>query len=95
MTTVHASELLRSADGVTSPVACAQGEGDRLVLSLSMSSEGVDRLAQLARSSGKSLEDVISKAFILYTEAAEASRKGKAVGIAPTPDVLETQFVGF
>jgi hypothetical protein len=38
--------------------------------------------------------DLISKAIALYTEAADATRKGKAVGIAPTADVLETEFVG-
>ena len=41
------------------------------------------------------MDEVISKAFVLYIEAAEANRHGKSVGIASTADVLETQFVGF
>jgi len=94
MATLEAKDVLRSADGVTSPVGISR-DGDRLILSLSMSPEAVNKLDQLARASGKSLDDVISKAFVLYTEAADANRKGKAVGVAATADVLETQFVGF
>lgn len=41
------------------------------------------------------LDEVISKAFVLHIEAAEADRNGKSVGIASVADVLETQFIGF
>jgi hypothetical protein len=34
------------------------------------------------------------KALGLYKLAEEAKREGKAVGIAETPDSLETEFVG-
>jgi hypothetical protein len=60
-----------------------------------MSPKAFDKLEELARASGESLEKVISKAFALYAEAADATRSGKTVGIASTPDVLETEFVGF
>lgn len=60
-----------------------------------MSPEAFNKLAELAEAPGKSWDEVISKAFVLYMEAADADRKGKAVGIAPTADVLEIQFIGF
>jgi hypothetical protein len=66
-----------------------------LLLSLSISPEAFDKLGGLAEAPGKSWDEVISKASALYVEAADANQKGKAVGIAPTADVLETQFVGF
>ncbi|MBV8312360.1 MAG: hypothetical protein JO344_18410 [Planctomycetaceae bacterium] len=66
-----------------------------MLLSLSISPEAFNRLGELAEAPGKSWDEVISKAFVLYMEAVDASRKGKAVGIAPTADVLETQFIGF
>ena len=91
-TSLDSKDALRSADGVTSPVG---KDRDRLLLSLSISPEAFNRLGELAEAPGKSWDEVISKAFVLYMEAADASRKGKAVGIAPTADVLETQFIGF
>ena len=93
-TSLDSKDALRSADGVTSPVGISK-DRDRLLLSLSISPEAFNRLGELAEAPGKSWDEVISKAFVLYMEAADASRKGKAVGIAPTADVLETQFIGF
>ena len=94
MTTLYSKDVLRSADGITSPVAFSR-DGDRLILSISMSPEAFNKLEELAEAPGKSWDEVISKAFVLYMEAVDANRKGKAVGIAPTADVLETEFVGF
>jgi hypothetical protein len=93
-TSLDSKDVPRSADRVTSPVAISK-DGDRLLLSLSISPQAFNKLGELADAPGKSWDEVISKAFVLYMEAADASRKGKAVGIAPTADVLETQFIGF
>jgi hypothetical protein len=89
-----AKEILRSGDRVTSPVAFSR-DGDRYLVSLSMSPEAFEKLEELAEAPGKSWDEVISKALALYMEAVEATRTGKAVGIAPAADVLETQFIGF
>ena len=43
---------------------------------------------------GDSLSDLFRKAIGLYKLAEEEKREGKAVGIATTPDSLETEFVG-
>jgi hypothetical protein len=94
MTKLESKNVLRSADRVTSPVSVTR-DGKNLVLALSMSPKACDKLQDLADASGESLDDVISKAFVLYIEAADANRHGKSVGIASTADVLETQFVGF
>jgi hypothetical protein len=37
---------------------------------------------------------VFRKALALYKLAREATKEGKAVGVAATPDVLETEFEG-
>jgi hypothetical protein len=87
--------VLVSGDGITSPVATAIDDSGCFLLSLRMSADALISLDRLAETTGSTLEDVISKAFILYEAAALASSQGKAVGIAPTPDVLETEFVGF
>jgi hypothetical protein len=63
-------------------------------VTLTMSEDVASMLADLARSSGQDLDEVISKAFLLYKASADARREGKVVGIAPTADVLETEFVG-
>lgn len=63
-------------------------------VSMTMSPETFDTLTRLADLTGQGLDDVVSKAFLLYKVAVEAQREGKAVGIAPTPDSLETEFVG-
>jgi hypothetical protein len=94
MSKLETQNVLRSADGVTSPVSFTR-DGNNLALSLSMSPQAFDKLLEIADASGESLDDVISKAFVLYIEAADESRHGKSIGIASTADVLETQFVGF
>lgn len=69
-------------------------EEGRVSVSVTMSENGFAKLDRLARSSGQELGDVIGKAFLLYEAAVEARKEGKAVGIAPNADVLETEFVG-
>jgi hypothetical protein len=70
-------------------------DSGHIFLSLRMSPEAFESLERIAERTHVKLDDVVAKAFILYQEAAEASSQGKAVGIAPNPDVLETEFVGF
>jgi hypothetical protein len=93
MITFDQKDANRAADRVASPAPTK--DGDRLFFSLSTSTKAFNRLEELAETSNRSLADVLSKALVLYLEAADANRKGKAVGIAPTADVLETEFVGF
>jgi hypothetical protein len=94
MIALDSRNWLRSADGLTSATSVCRDD-DRLILSLSMSPEAFNKPGELAEASGKSWDEVISKAFALDAEAAEANRRGQAVGIATTADVLETEFVGF
>jgi MinD superfamily P-loop ATPase len=95
MTKLDPAGVLHSADGVTSPVAYTVDDTDTVLISLSMSPEAFNDLDRIAMTTHSSLSDVIAKAFILFREAAEANRQGKAVGIAKSADALETEFVGF
>jgi len=95
MSKLNPTGVLHSGDDVTSPMSFTPNDPGHISVSLHLSSESFNTLNQLADASGTSIGDVIAKAFILYKAAAQASREGKAVGIAPTPDVLETEFVGF
>ena len=52
------------------------------------------RLNELMSRTGDSPSSLFRKALGLYKLAEEANREGKAVGIASTPDALETEFVG-
>ncbi len=90
---MNSQEALRSADGVTSPVSAAYSPGTYLV-EMRMSDEVFGMLNRLAESSGQPLDAVIGKAFLLYKAAADARQDGKAVGVASSSDVLETEFVG-
>ena len=89
---MDSQNVLHSADGVTSPVSTTFDHGAYFV-SMRMTKEAFTMLNKLAESSGQPLDLVIGKAFLLY-KAADAKKDGKAVGVAPTSDVLETEFVG-
>jgi hypothetical protein len=86
--------VLRPSDGSTSRVSEAFIDTNLYEVSMSMSREAFQMLHGLAASSGQPLDDVIGKAFLLYKASIEAQRDGKAVGIAPSAEVLETEFVG-
>lgn len=79
------------AGDVTSPA----DESGLVHLDLAMHPEMLRSLTELARREGVPLDRVVAKAFLLYRAAAEASREGKAVGIAASGDTLETEFTGF
>jgi hypothetical protein len=62
---------------------------------MSFSDQARDILNEvLDRTDGKP-EDMFRKALALYRIAVEARAQGKSVGIARSPDALETEFVGF
>jgi hypothetical protein len=82
-----------SSDDVKAGPKANGGASPSLVVEVS--GEMLGMLDHLARDGGTTLDEVIAKSFLLYKEAAEASRRGKAVGVAANPDALETQFVGF
>jgi hypothetical protein len=89
MASVAAQNVRRSAES---------GRGDEspaLSIDINVSGEILGMLDHLAQDSGLTIEEVVLRAFVVYKEVVEARRQGKAVGIAPSPDVLETQFVGF
>lgn len=67
-------------------------EGQTITLNLSL--DAYMALIQLLCMTGESTDDLFRKAISLYKVAVEATQEGKAVGIATSPDVLETQFVG-
>jgi hypothetical protein len=88
-------DILESADGVTSPVGFTRSNRPgRLLVSMEMSEGALNMLDELASATGQKMEDVIGKAFLLYKAAVDAQKAGKSVGVAPTSDVLETEFVG-
>jgi hypothetical protein len=67
--------------------------GDKITLDLSP--EARDLLNQLLNQTGDTPDDLFRKAIGLYKVAQDAHKEGKAVGVATSPDVLETEFVGF
>jgi hypothetical protein len=95
MSNFDPKDVLESTDGVTSPVGYSLGSRPgRILLSMEMSEGALDMLGELASATGQKVEDVIGKAFLLYKAAVDAQKEGKSVGVAPTSDVLETEFVG-
>ena len=88
------SGLLPSVDGSTSPVAVAALDEGRMLVSVTMSEAAYAMLERLALATKQDLSHVVGKAFLLYEAAVEAQNEGKAVGIAPKRDVLETVFTG-
>lgn len=87
--------VLQAPEGSLQPVTMSDDNPPRVIVSMGLSTGMFNALAGLAKESGAGIEDVISKAFLLYKAAADAHREGKAVGIAPTADALESEFVGF
>ena len=65
------------------------GEGGNVIVQ-----PGPVVLDQLMQQSGDSPAELFHKALALYKLAKDAIRDGKDVGIASTPDCLETRFVG-
>jgi len=63
-------------------------------VTLELSPEAARALDNLIGRTGDTPSDLFRKALGLYALAEEAKREGKAVGIAATPDSLETEFVG-
>jgi hypothetical protein len=66
----------------------------RTRITLDLPAEAAQALNELMSRTGDSPSDLFRKALGLYKLAEEAKREGKAVGIAETPDSLETEFVG-
>jgi len=66
----------------------------RTRITLDLTPEAAQALNELMSRTGDSPSSLFRKALGLYKLAEEANREGKAVGIASTPDALETEFVG-
>lgn len=64
-------------------------------VTLDLSPEALDLLTRLMEQTKDTPEDFFRKAFALYKAALDAHAEGKAVGVAPSPEALETEFVGF
>jgi hypothetical protein len=56
--------------------------------------EAADELNELMAQTGDTPTQLLRKALGLYKVTRQAIQEGKAVGIAETPDSLESQFVG-
>ncbi len=65
-----------------------------LRITLDLTPEATRALEELTESTGQDVSVVFRKALALYKLAREATKEGKAVGVAATPDVLETKFEG-
>jgi hypothetical protein len=70
------------------------GGGGRVAFALDLPPEAAQALNRLMRETGDSPSILFRKALGLYALAMEAKSEGKAVGIAKSPDALETEFVG-
>jgi hypothetical protein len=57
--------------------------------------EGGNVLNRLLNLTADDPSTIFRKAPALYQVALEANKHGKAVGVAPSADALETEFVGF
>lgn len=80
-----------------SPLSSHSGLGSpsvRTGIAIELTPEANQALDELMQRTGDNLSDLFRKAIGLYKLAEEAKREGKAVGIAITPDSLETVFVG-
>jgi hypothetical protein len=66
----------------------------RTRITLDLPPEAAQALNELMSRTRDTPSDLFRKALGLYALAEEAKREGKAVGIAATPDCLETDFVG-
>jgi len=74
--------------------SAALGVSPRARITLDLSPEAAKALDDLIGRTGDTPSDLFRKALGLYALAEEAKREGKTVGIAATPDSLETEFVG-
>ena len=66
----------------------------RTSIAIELSPEATRTFNELMSRTGDTPSDIFRKALGLLKFAEEAKREGKAVGIATTPDSLETEFVG-
>jgi hypothetical protein len=67
---------------------------DHSVFVLDFPPETTRQLDNLIRDAGGDATELFKRAIALYKLAKDAAREGKAVGVATSPDSLETQFVG-
>jgi hypothetical protein len=67
----------------------------RIVRNLAMTPEADEFLADLAQRTGFTEGDVLRRALGMFKTAVDAKEQGKHVGVAATPEVLDTEFVGF
>ena len=74
--------------------AAALGVSPRTRITLDLTPEAAQAFNELMSRTGDSPSDLFRKALGLYKLSEEAKREGKAVGVATTPDSLETEFVG-
>lgn len=86
--------MLKSLDGVTSPVSFTRGPSGTIEVSMLMSRNGFDYLMKLADETGEPLETVIGRSLVLFKAATDAAREGKAVGAAADPEALDIEFTG-
>jgi hypothetical protein len=63
-------------------------------ITLNLSDHMRDVLNELLKRTEDKPDDMFRKALALYKLAIEAHDQGKSVGIATSPDALETEFVG-
>lgn len=72
----------------------ALGVSPRTRITLDLTPEAAQAFNELMRRTGDSPSDLFRKALGLYALVEEAKREGKVVGVATTPESLETEFVG-
>lgn len=84
--------MFKSLDGVTSPVSFTRGEAGGIEVTMMMTEAGFDLFWKLSEKRNLPLESVITRSLVLYKASTDAVDKGKSVGVASNPGVLEVEF---
>jgi hypothetical protein len=67
----------------------------RVVRELVMTPEASELLTGLARETGRTEGDVLRMAIGMFKVAVDSKKEGKHVGVSPSREALDLEFVGF
>ena len=70
-------------------------QSDAMSLKIDLSPELIETLAQIEKTTGDSLAEILAKAIALYRMSVEAHQEGKRIGVFDREFELEREVVGF
>ena len=76
-------------------LSVADSTTGRVVRELVMSPEANELLTGLARETGRTEGDVLRMAIGMFKVAVDSKKEGKHVGVSPSRETLDIEFVGF